>query len=167
MQTLLQDLRYGARLLRKNRSFSAIALLTLALGIGANTAIFSAINALLLGPLPLEDDSQLVYAVALREGFDPFGTSLLEYSAYRQSDSFNNIGVAGRRFFNVIDGGNPERVAGAEVMAEYLHTLGVNPVLGHSFTSEEDRVGGPAVALIGFGFWQRRFGGDQRAIGRT
>jgi len=167
MQTLLQDLRYGARLLRKNRSFSAIALLTLALGIGANTAIFSAINALLLGPLPLEDDSQLVYAVALREGFDPFGTSLLEYSAYRQSDSFNNIGVAGRRFFNVIDGGNPERVAGAEVMAEYLNTLGVNPVLGHSFTSEEDRVGGPAVALIGYGFWQRRFGGDQRAIGRT
>jgi predicted permease len=168
MPTLLQDLRYGARLLLRNRSFSAIAILTLALGIGANTAIFSAINALLLGPLPLEDDSRLVYAVALREGFDPFGTSLLEYSAYRsQSDSFTNIGVGGRRFFNVIDGGNPERVAGGEVMAEYLNTLGVNPALGRSFTSEEDRVGGPAVALIGYGFWQRRFGGDQSVIGRT
>ena len=168
MHTLIQDLRYGTRLLLKNRSFSAIAILTLALGIGANTAIFSAINALLLGPLPLEDDSRLVYAVALREGFDPFGTSLLEYSAYRsQSDSFTNIGVGGRRFFNVIDGGNPERVAGGEVMAEYLNTLGVNPVLGRSFTSEEDRVGGPAVALIGYAFWQRRFGGDQSVIGRT
>ena len=168
MNTLLQDLRYGIRLLLKNRGFSAIAIFTLALGIGANTAIFTAINALLLGPLPLEDDSQLVYAVALREGFDPFGTSLLEYSAYRtQSDSFTSIGVGGRRFFNLIEGGNPERVAGAEVMADYIDTLGVNPVLGHSFTPEEDRVGGPAVALIGYGLWQRRFGSDQNIVGQT
>ena len=167
MQTLLQDLRYGARLLRKNRSFSAIAILTLALGIGANTAIFSAINALLLGPLPLADDARLVYAVGLREGFDPFGTSLLEYTSYRdQSHSFTNLGLGARRFFNVIERGTPERVAGAEVMADYLNTLGVSPVLGHSFTADEDLAGGPPVALISYDLWQRRFGGEQNVIGQ-
>jgi putative ABC transport system permease protein len=168
MQTLLQDLRYGLRLLLKNRSFSAIAILTLALGIGANTAIFSAINALLLGPLPLTDDDRLVYGVGLREGFDPFGTSLLEYSAYRaHSQSFTNLGVGARRFFNVIERGTPERVPGAEVMADYLNTLGVSPLLGHSFTAEEDRVGGPAVVLISYDLWQRRFGGYHTIIGQT
>ena len=168
MQIFIQDLRYGLRLLIKNRSFSAIAILTLALGIGANTAIFSAINALLLGPLPLPDDSRLVYGIGLREGFDPFGTSLLEYTAYRaQSNSFTNIGLGGRRFFNVIERGTPERVPGAEVMADYLNTLGVSPILGHSFTAEEDKAGGPGVALISHSLWQRRFGGDQSVIGQT
>ena len=168
MQTLLQDLRYGARLLLKNRAFAAIAILTLALGIGANTVIFSAINALLLGPLPLADDSRLVYGVGLREGFDPFGTSLLEYNAYRaQSHSFTDIGIGSRRFFNVIERGVPERVPGAEVMADYLNTLGVTALLGHTFTSEEDRVGGPPVALISYDLWQRRFGGEPSVIGQT
>lgn len=168
MQTLLQDLRYGVRLLLKNRAFTSIAVLTLALGIGANTAIFSAINALLLGPLPVADDARLVYGVALREGFDPFGTSLLEYNAYRaQSRSFTNSGIASRRFFNVIERGSPERVSGAEVTADYLNTLGVGPLLGHSFTAEEDRAGGPAVALISYDLWQRRFGGEQSVLGQT
>jgi putative ABC transport system permease protein len=168
MDSILQDLRYGARLLLKNRTFAAIAILTLALGIGANTVIFSAINALLLGPLPLADDSRLVYGIGLREGFDPFGTSLLEYNAYRaQSHSFTSIGIGSRRFFNVIERGVPERVPGAEVMADYLNTLGVNALLGHTFTSEEDRVGGPAVALISYDLWQRRFGGEPSVIGQT
>jgi putative ABC transport system permease protein len=168
MQTLLQDLRYGVRLLLKSRGFAGIAIVTLALGIGANTAIFSAINALLLSPLPVADDARLVYGIALREGFDPFGTSLLEYNAYRsQSHSFSNSGIASQHFFNVIDRGSPERVPGAEVTADYLNTLGVNPVLGHSFTEEEDRAGGPAVALISYDLWQRRFGGEQSVLGQT
>jgi putative ABC transport system permease protein len=168
MQTLFQDLRYGVRLLLKNRSFAVIAITTLALGIGANTAIFSAINALLLSPLPVADDARLVYGIALREGFDPFGTSLLEYNAYRaQSHSFTNSGIALRRFFNVIERGSPERVSGAELTADYLNTLGVSPLLGHSFTTEEDRAGGPAVALIGYDLWQRRFGGEHSVLGQT
>ncbi len=168
MQTLLQDLRYAVRLLLKNRGFTSIAVLTLALGIGANTAIFSAINALLLGPLPVADDARLVYGVALREGFDPFGTSLLEYNAYRaQSRSFTNSGIASRRFFNVIERGSPERVSGAEVTADYLNTLGVSPLMGNIFTAEEDRAGGPAVALISYDLWQRRFGGEQSVLGQT
>jgi putative ABC transport system permease protein len=168
MQTLVQDLRYGFRLLRKNRSFSAIAILTLALGIGANTTIFSAINALLLGPLPVEDDSRLVYAIALREGFDPFGTSLLEFNAYRrQSTSFISLGIGARRSFNVIGRDHPERVPGGEVGAAYLNTLGVAPMLGHGFTAEEDRVGGPGVALISYDLWQRHFGGERNILGQT
>jgi putative ABC transport system permease protein len=168
MDSALQDLRYGARLLLKNRTFAAIAILTLALGIGANTVIFSAINALLLGPLPLADDSRLVYGIGLREGFDPFGTSLLEYNAYRaQSHSFTDIGIGSRRFFNLIERGVAERVAGAEVMADYLNTLGVGALLGHTFTTEEDRAGGPAVALISYDLWQRRFGGEGSVIGQT
>src|SRR6185295_11239787 len=168
MQTLLQDLRYGMRLLLKNRGFSAIAIVTLALGIGANTVIFSAINTLLLRPLPISDDARVVYGIALREGFDPFGTSLLEYSAYRaQSHSFTDIGIGLRRFFNVIERGSPERVPGAEVTSDYLNTLAVSPLFGHGFTSEVDRPGGPAVALISYDLWQRRFGGDPNVIGQT
>jgi len=168
MQTLLQDLRYGTRLLLKNRGFAAIAIVTLALGIGANTVIFSAINTLLLRPLPISDDARVVYGIALREGFDPFGTSLLEYSAYRaQSQSFTDIGIGLRRFFNVIERGSPERVPGAEVTSDYLNTLAVSPLFGHGFTSEEDRPGGPAVALISYDLWQRRFGGDPNVIGQT
>jgi putative ABC transport system permease protein len=167
LQTFWLDLQYGARLLLKNRSFAVIAIVTLALGIGANTAIFSAINALLLSPLPVADDARLVYGVALREGFDPFGTSLLEYNAYRaQSHSLTNSGIVLRRFFNVIERGSPERVPGAEVTADYLNTLGVSPLLGHGFTTEEDRAGGPAVALISYDLWQRRFGGDHTVLGQ-
>ncbi|HET8676910.1 MAG TPA: ABC transporter permease [Blastocatellia bacterium] len=168
METLIQDLRYAVRMLAKRPGFTVVAVLTLALGIGANTAIFSAVNTLLLGPLPVADDAQLVYGIGLREGYDPFGTSLLEYNAYRASSrAFTNSGLALPRFFNLVERGNPERLPGAEVTADYLNTLGVSPVVGHSFTAEEDRAGGPAVALISYDLWQRRFGGEQGVIGQT
>jgi len=164
----LQDLRYGARMLLKSPTYTAIAIAALALSIGANTAVFSAVNTLLLRPLPLKDLDRLVFSVALREGFDPFGSSLLEFEAYRQRNhSFESIGVAMQRSFNLIGRGEPERIRGASIMADYLTTLGVNPVLGRSLTLEEDQPGGPAVALIGYGFWQKHFGGDTRVIGET
>jgi len=165
---ILQDLRYGARMLLKSPTYTAIAIAALALSIGANTAVFSAVNTLLLRPLPLKDLDRLVFSVALREGFDPFGSSLLEFEAYRQRNhSFESIGVAMQRSFNLIGRGEPERIRGASIMADYLTTLGVNPVLGRSLTLEEDQPGGPAVALIGYGFWQKHFGGDTRVIGET
>ena len=161
-----QDLRYGARILPKSPVYTAIAIVALALSIGANTAVFSAVNTLLLRPLPLEDLDRLVFSVALREGFDPFGSSLLEFEAYQQRNhSFENIGAAMQRSFNLIGRGEPERIRGASVMADYLTTLGVKPVLGRSLTLEEDQPGGPAVALIGYGFWQKHFGGNTRVIG--
>ena len=161
-----QDVRYGARMLLKSPTYTAIAIAALALSIGANTAVFSAVNTLLLRPLPLKDLDRLVFSVALREGFDPFGSSLLEFEAYRQRNhSFESIGVAMLRSFNLIGRGEPERIRGASIMADYLTTLGVKPVLGRSLTLGEDQSGGPAVALIGYGFWQKHFGGNTRVIG--
>src|SRR6266436_1593900 len=145
-EELWQDLRYGARILLKSPAYTAIAVMALALSIGANTAIFSAVNTLLLRPLPLEDLDRLVFSVALREGFDPFGSSLLEFEAYRQRNhSFASIRAAMLRSFNLTGRGEPERVRGASIMADYLTTLGVKPVLGRSFSVPEDRPGGAAV----------------------
>src|SRR5436309_1594404 len=168
MQMLWQDLRYGARMLLKQPGFTLITVAVLALSIGANTAIFSAINALLLRPLPVEDIDRLVVSVTLREGFDPFGSPFLEYAAYRdRSHSFASSGVATQRSFNLIGQGEPERVRGATVMANYLTTLGVKPVLGRAFSAEEDQPGGPPVALISYALWQKRFAGRADAIGQS
>ena len=168
MDTLLGDLRYAIRSLGARPWFTAIAVLTLALGIGASTAIFSAINALLLRPLPLEDADRLVYGSALREGFDPFRVSFLEYQLYRdEARSLAMSGLATERQFNLLGDGEPERLNGAGVTASYLATLGVRPALGRVFTAEEDRPGGPAVALISHALWLRRFGGAADAIGRA
>src|SRR6266566_2082804 len=165
-EELWQDVRYGARILLKSPTYTAIAVAALAVSIGANTAVFSAVNTLLLRPLPLEDLDRLVFSVALREGFDPFGSSLLEFEAYRQRNhSFTSIGAAMLRSFNLTGRGEPERIRGASIMADYLTTLGVKPILGRGFTLEEDQPGGPAVALIGYGFWQKHFGGNASVIG--
>jgi putative ABC transport system permease protein len=167
MQTLWQDLRYGARMLLKQPGFTLIAIAALAISIGANTAIFSAINALLLRPLPVKDIDRLVSTFALREGFDPFGSSFLEYAAYRdQSHVFSSSGVATQRSFNLIGQHEPERIRGATVMADYLTTVGVKPMLGRAFSADEDRPGGPPVALISYTFWQKHFAGSAGAIGQ-
>ena len=141
METSIQDARFGLRLLRKNPAFTAVAIATLALGIGANTAMFSALNTLLLRPLPVENVERLVFITSLREGFDPFGTSAMEYAAYRGGGhSFVSSGIAApERSFNVLRRGQPERIQGAAILASYLTTLGVKPVIGRSFTPEEDR----------------------------
>jgi predicted permease len=162
------DLRFAFRLLLKNPGFTFVAIAALALSIGANTAIFSAVNSLLLRPLPVKDIDRLVYSIALREGFDPFESSLIEYGAFRdRSHSFVSSGVAAQRSFNLTGQGEPERVRGATTMATYLTTLGLKPALGRIFTIEEDRPDGPAVAMIGYGFWQRHFGGRAGVIGET
>src|SRR6266849_3765415 len=143
LEQLWQDVHYSIRMLRKSPGFTAVAILTLALGIGANTAIFSALNTLLLRPLPVENAERLTFIVSLREGFDPFGTSFLEYTAYRdRSHSFASTGLAAERSFNLIQQGEPERVQGAAILPGYLSTLGVHPMIGRSFTLEEDKPGG-------------------------
>jgi putative ABC transport system permease protein len=168
VETFVQDVRFGLRILRKNPGFTVVAVLILALGIGANTAIFSAVNSVLLRPLPLKDAERVLFVVSLREGFDPFGTSLLEYSAYKdRSHSLSSVGLASTRSFNVTGQGEPERIQGTAILANYLSTLGVQPVIGRSFTPEEDRPGGPAVALVSYGLWQRRFGGNPNVLGQS
>src|SRR6266516_5749274 len=167
MQTLWQDVRYGARMLLKQPGFTLIAIAALAISIGANTAIFSAINALLLRPLPVKDIDRLISTFALREGFDPFACSFLEYAAYRdRTHLFSNSGVATQRSFNLIGRAEPERIRGAMVMADYLTTLGVKPLLGRAFSADEDRPGGAPVALIGYSFWQKHFAGSNGAVGQ-
>ena len=165
---LWQDVRYGARMLLKSPSYTAIAIAALALSIGANTAIFSAANALLLRPLPVEDIDRLIIPVTLREGFDPFGSPFIEYAAYRdRAHCFASVGVATVRSFNLTGRGEPERVQGATVMANYLSTLGTKPVLGRTFSADDDRPGGPLVALISYGFWQKHFGGNASVLAQS
>jgi putative ABC transport system permease protein len=167
MDMLWHDLRHGLRVLRMRPGFTIAAVLTLAVGIGANTAMFGAVQTLLLAPLPLTDPDRLVYGIALREGFDPFGTSLLEYSAFRKSTaSFEELGIASRRTLTLIGRDEPERLDGAEVTASFLQTIGVTPVAGRLFSADDDRPGGPAVVMIGYDLWQGRFGGDPAILGK-
>lgn len=176
MKGLRTDVRQALRLLRRSPGFAAVAVATLALGIGASTAMFSAVNSLLLRPLPLADPDRLVYGYAAREGFDPFGTSPLEWESYRaNARSLASSGLAAARSFHLLasggggsgaGGGEPERTRGSAVTASFLATLGVRPALGRIFTDAEDRPGGPAVALISHGLFVRRFGADPGVVGR-
>jgi putative ABC transport system permease protein len=165
---MIADLKYAVRMLVKTPAFTVIAVLTLALGIGANTAVFSSLNALFNRPLPIQQPQAVVCGYAMREGRDPYLTSALEYNAYReQSRSFTVSGIATPRSFNFVGGGEPERLPGAAVTVDYLTTLGVKLFAGRTFLEQEDRPGGPTVALISYELWQRRFGGDPKLVGQS
>jgi putative ABC transport system permease protein len=163
----MSDLKFALRQLRKSPGFTAIAVLTLAVGIGANTIIFSAVNALLLRPLPIDNPDRLTCGYAMRGGIDPYETSPLEYVAYRErSHSFNSSGIGSPCFFTLNVLGEPQRVRGATVTAAYLSTLGAKPAMGRLFRAEEDHPGGSAVALISYELWQRLFAGNPAVIGQ-
>jgi putative ABC transport system permease protein len=171
MQTLLQDLRYGARMLLKNPGFTLIVLLTLALGIGANTAVFSAVNAVMLRQLPFANPDRLV---RLNEsnperGWPTFSVSQPNFLDWRaRNQTFEALAATIGENFNLNAGGEIEVVQGASVTADFLPVLGVTPALGRNFLPEEDRPGGNTrVALVTHGFWQRRFGGDRAIVGKT
>jgi predicted permease len=168
LETLWQDLRFGARMLAKNPSFTVVALLTLALGIGLNTFAFSAVSALLFSGLPVQAPDRLVLGEALREGFDPAGTSLLEYTALqRQADVFASTGLSLDRSLLLRGKTEAEEVHAAAVSPGFLETLGTAPFLGRGLTLQESRPGGPAAVLLAYDFWQRRFGGDPSAVGQA
>src|ERR1041384_5270452 len=170
MQQLIQDLRYAVRGLLKRPGFTIIAVMTLALGIGANSAIFSVVNGVLLRSLPLPD-SQSLYAVhtgALSfNRFDgPF--SYPEYQdVVQQTRSFQSIGAWVDSDANLSDGAKPERVMLRIVLPSLLPTLGVDTIRGRNFLPEETTKGQDRVALITYGLWQRRFGGSDDAIGKS
>ena len=165
---MTHDIREAVRRLLAQPAFSAVAVFTLALGIGANVAVFTAVRALLVRPLPIPDADRVVEGVALREGFDPFGTSLLEYEAYRDgARSFTASGVARAHVFALAGTPNVERVNGADITAGFLAALGVTPIAGRTLRSEDERPDAPPVALIGYDVWQRRFGGSGAAIGAS
>src|ERR1044071_1243533 len=171
MGVLLQDLRYGARTLLKKPSFALVAVTTLALGIGANTAIFSVVNAVLLRPLPFKDQDRIVLAWnrgAEAAGGDrtPLaGDELLDWRS--QSKSFENVSAYQQRSFNYTGGESPERIRGAGVAANFFETLGVQPLLGRTFYPDEEKPGAARVAVIGEGFWRKYFAANPEIVGQT
>ncbi|HEY7529430.1 MAG TPA: ABC transporter permease [Gemmatimonadota bacterium] len=168
MDTLLQDLRYGARRLARSPGFTAVAAIVLALGIGANTAIFSAINALLLRPLPYPEPERLVTVWHRYPDLDlDAPVSALNFRRYRdETRSFESVAVASGWAVNLSGSGEPERVSGGLVSARYFDVFGVRPALGRAFLDEEDVPGRERVVVVSHGFWQRALGGTPDAIGR-
>jgi len=166
MQTLLQDLRYAFRLLAKSPGFTAIAVLTLALGIGANTAIFSIVNAVLLRPLAFRDPSRLVI-VAEKSSFPTISTSYQNFADWRdQSRSFESMEATRGTGLSLTGAGEPELLLARMATAGLFPLLGVEAHAGRTFLPEEDRAGGAPVALLSYGLWQRRFGGAREIIGK-
>jgi predicted permease len=172
MQTLWQDLRFGARMLMKKPGFTLIAVLTLALGIGANTAIFSVVNAVLLKPLPYLKDSRLVFIESGARQTDPreyFGASPADFwdwhaqsrtfqqiAAYAPSDGFSLTGVE-----------RPEIFVSSRVSANFFQVFGAKPLLGRAFLPEDELMSAPRTILLSYRLWQRRFGGDPSVVGQT
>jgi putative ABC transport system permease protein len=170
MPNILLDLRYAIRSLRKSPGFAVVAVLTLALGVGANTAVFSLINAVLLRPLPYAQPDQLVlvWESAPFFGLRDSPVSPANYVDWKaRSRSFEEMGALEDRSYRLTGEGRPEVVQGSQVTAGLLRVLRVRPALGRIFHDDEDRAGAPKVALISDGFWGRRFGSDPGIIGKT
>jgi putative ABC transport system permease protein len=167
MLTLLQDLRYAFRLLAKNPGFTAIAILTLALGIGANTAIFTVVNAVLLRPLGFRDPSRLVI-VAEKSPFPTISTSFENYLDWHdQSHSFESLEATRGTTITLTGAGEPERLNARMATAQLFPLLGVHAIIGRTFLREEDKAGGAPVVLLNYGLWQRRFAGSPEVIGKS
>jgi putative ABC transport system permease protein len=167
MATLLQDLRYAFRLLAKSPGFTAIAVLTLALGIGANTAIFTVVDAVLLRPLGFRDPARLML-VAEKSALPTISTSYQNYVDWRdQSHSFESLEATRGTTITLTGTGEPERLNARMATAPLFSLLGVNAILGRTFLAEEDRAGGAPVVVLGYGLWQRRFGGSREILGKS
>ena len=168
MQTLWQDLRYGARMLLKNPGFALIAVITLALGIGANTAIFSVVNGVLLRPLPYEEPDRLMLLTEYGANFGEMSISYPNFTDWRaQNRVFEKIGVYNRENYNLTGSGEVERLRAAQMSADLFDALRVRAALGRVYTNDEDKPGASPVVVLSHGLWQRRFGGDPNIVGRT
>jgi putative ABC transport system permease protein len=165
MNALLQDLRYGARMLTRNPAFTIIAILALTLGIGATTAIFSVVNSVLLKPLPYPDSEQLVYLWETSPQIEEMSISYPNYQDWRaQNEVFEHLGVYRRQSYNLTGSGEPERLTGGMMSAELFAALRVNALRGRVYTDEEDKPGATPVVVLSYGLWQRRFGGDPNIL---
>ena len=173
MEELWRDVRFGTRALLRTPAFTLVAVLTLALGIGANTAIFSVINAILLRPLPYPEADRLVFLTEWSEQVPEMSFSVANFKDVRDQGSvFESIvGYNGQDFILSAVGGSavdePERLNGRQVTSGAFATLGKPPILGRGFSAAEDKPGAEGVVLLGEGFWERRFGRDPGVLGRT
>jgi len=164
----MNDLRFAFRQLRKSPGFTVIAVLTLALGIGANSAIFSVVNHVLLRPLPYPHSERLVYLNEIGNGVDT-SIALPDYVDWRKdSKSFENLAIARLESRNLsgIPGREPERISVAYVTANFFNVVGLQPQLGRTFTEDEDKPGAPPLAVISDRLWDRLFHRDPKIVGQ-
>ena len=169
VEVAAQDIRYGLRSLRRNPGFALVVIITMALGIGANTAIFSVVNGVLLRPLPYKDGDKLV---VLHQGQgDPvandLGFSPTEMNDYRQARSLSDVVEFHNMFFNLLGRAEPERVSTGVVSPNYFDVIGVKPLYGRTFVAADDAPGAPAVLVLSNKYWERSFGGDPNVVGQT
>ncbi len=168
MNSLWQDIRYGARMLRKNPGFTLIAVMTLALGIGANTAIFSVVYGVLLRPLPFPQSGRLV---ALSERSPNFPTVSIAYPNFvdwqKQQMVFDHVGIYQRASMNLTGEADPLRLQGALISSGAFNALGVQPIAGRFFNEEDDKPGAANVTVISYGLWQKRFGGQSDIVNKS
>jgi len=166
---MFQDLRYGVRMLLKTPGFTVVAVLTLALGIGANTTIYSVVNAVVLRPLPYPEPERLVrlWESNPKRGLPEFSVSAPNFADWRnQQESFEQLAAYEYTTFNLTGDGEPQRIAGLAVTANLFPALGILPVLGRNFLSEEEQAGSYRVVILSNDLWQRRFAADPQLIGR-
>ncbi|HNJ43550.1 MAG TPA: ABC transporter permease, partial [Acidobacteriota bacterium] len=169
-QSMLQDLRFAFRMLIKNPGFSGVAILTLALGLGANAAIFIVFNAVVLRPLPYRAPDRLVtvWGKIPGNGLEKLSASVPEFGDYRgQTNIFSVLAAYSSIGVNVTGGSDPQRVRSTFATADIFPLLGVTPLLGRPFLPEEDKPGSDDVVVLSYGLWQRRFGGDPNILGQV
>src|SRR5580704_14514613 len=165
---LFADLRYAVRTLRRSPVFTVATVLTMALTVGANTAIFSVVNAVLIRPLPFASPERLMQVAEKNDklNISNFAASVLNYLSWKeQNRSFQALGAIGGATYTLTGRGDPEQFNGATISPSLLPTLGIQPVLGRGFREGDDRPGAPPVALISEALWHRRFAGERSAIG--
>ena len=170
MKTVLDNIRYSSRVLRKSPGFTIVSILTLALGVGASTALFSVVDTVLLRPLPYREPDQLVTVTETSPGLgaDELGVAAGEYEDYRaQNQSFSQVAAFESDGFNLTGAGQPLRLNAAKLSASAFPLLGVSPVLGRTFTEEEDRHGAGKVVVLSESLWRRNFSSDRNILGRT
>jgi len=167
MDTFLQDLSYGARMLVKSPGFALIAILTLALGIGANTAIFSVVNGVLLNPLPYPNPEQLVSIFTKMPNFENASISYPNFEDWRRMNrTFADMAAYRSAGVSLTGAGEPDRLHGGMISAGFFEILSVNPLLGRTFSREEDRLGANPTVMITEGLWKRKYGSDPKIIGQ-
>lgn len=169
LEDLVEDVLYGLRMLCKNPGFASTAMLTLALGIGANTAIFSVVNTVLLRPLPYKEPGRLVTVSGNNRarGFDTDQVSALDFADWRsQNHVFEGMAASTDAQYTLTGDGEPELITAYAFSADYFHVLGTAPLLGRTFLPEEEEPGKNHVAVLSYSFWEKHFGGDRDLVGR-
>jgi predicted permease len=168
MTTLLQDLRYAIRMLFKSPGFAAVAVITLALGISANTALFTVVNGVLLNPLPYPHSDQLVAVYATTPGVDRGPATYLNFLDWqRQTQTFSSMAIYRGQDYNVTGSGEAERLSGYMISADFFSTLGVKPTIGRAFRPDDDQAGAAPVVVLSSGLWNRKFGASTDVLGKS